>query len=218
MKRALLFLVVLIALFALPGAFFAPSVGAAADIPTKPVTSIPKGLDVKGKFVGGLRWDDRNGENWLILTETGEFKSPTQKRADSPDLVDHDAEVYAYLFTKTPDGFKQTWKITDFNRNCQFDVSASFVPEATSVTDLDDDGLAEVWVVYRTACRSDVSPATMKLIMYEGTTKYAMRGETRIGEDGGGMNPDPAFRAAPVFLKYAEAKWMKFRNEFESNN
>ena len=38
-----------------------------------------------GKFVGGLRWDDRNGENWLILTETGEFKSPTQKRADSPD-------------------------------------------------------------------------------------------------------------------------------------
>jgi hypothetical protein len=191
---------------------------ARADIPTQPVTDVPKGVDVKGKFVGGLRWNDRNGENWLILTETGEFKSPTQKRADSPDLVDHDAEIYAYLFTKTPAGFRQAWRIVDFNRNCQFDVSASFVQEATSVTDLDDDGVAEVWVLYRTACRSDVSPATMKLIMYEGANKYAMRGETKIGEYGGGMTPDAALKAAPVFLKYAESKWMKFRNEFESNN
>ena len=50
-----------------------------------------------------------------------------------------------------------------------------FIKNAAVVTDLDQDGIAETTVQYKLACRSDVSPALMKLVMHEGETKYAHR-------------------------------------------
>ena len=53
--------------------------------------------------------------------------------------------------------------------------------------------------------------------MYEGKTKYAMRGETwaRVGDgimQGGEGKMDDAFRSGPaVFRRYAEKLWQRFR-------
>ncbi|MGQ9896034.1 MAG: M949_RS01915 family surface polysaccharide biosynthesis protein [Acidobacteriota bacterium] len=166
---------------------------------------------VKGNFKQGFRWNDLDGEHYLILTETGPFGS----RQPSLDFdTPQTAELYAYCFTVTNGRFSQAWRITDFVRDCPLDTTAEFIPAATEITDLDNDGSAEVWVMYKTACRSDVSPATLKIIMYEGNQKYALRGRTRIAlpdfSDGGEQSPDARLRTNRRFLQHAKRKWRQF--------
>ena len=71
------------------------------------------------------------------------------------------------------------WTLTDFERDCRFDLYAGFLPDGLTITDLDGDGLAESTLLYTLSCRSDVSPARLKLILHEGKAKYAIRGTTR---------------------------------------
>ena len=112
-------------------------------------------------------------------------------------------------------GKKTVWSAKDFNKDCEFDRTFEVVEGSVQLTDLDDDGEPEISFIYRVGCRSDVSPITVKLLMYEGATKYALRGGSRerVGENefmGGDFTPDPAFDKAPAkFLEFAKAQWKK---------
>ncbi|HEU4472838.1 MAG TPA: hypothetical protein VFR58_17210, partial [Flavisolibacter sp.] len=112
-----------------------------------------------------------------------------------------------------------TWRVHDFISDCPVDVEATFADSSLAVTDLDKNGQAEVWLVYTKACRGDVSPSNMKIIMYEQDKKYAMRGTTRVsdGENsftGGEYTLDEAFKKGPAaFRNFGEALWKKHRME-----
>ncbi|MBQ7618410.1 MAG: hypothetical protein IJS50_06000, partial [Desulfovibrio sp.] len=98
--------------------------------------------------------------------------------------------------------------------NCETSLSLEFAKSSPIVTDLDHNGLAEVWLTYYLACRGDVSPEGMKIIMYENGQKYALRGETFLhvdGQDlGGKYQLDSAFKKAPeVFRRFADQLWQK---------
>lgn len=153
----------------------------------------------------GVSWTDRLGENLLLLTR--------EERAPG------DVELHGYLYRAAPGGWTLTWDILDFVRACEFDLTADFVPGSIRVTDLDHDGEGEAAFLYRTACRSDPSPATQKLLMHEGATKYALRGRARVAlpgmpADGGEFTADPAFTAAPAaFLEAATRHWEAYRDE-----
>jgi hypothetical protein len=188
-----------------------------------PLASLPaaaRGL-VKGNFKQGFRWNDLDGENYLILTETGAFEPSGRKARPNNPTNGQDAELYAYRFVNVNGQFLQVWRVTDFVRDCPLDVTAEFLSAATEITDLDNDGFAEVWMMYKTACRGDVSPAVLKIIMYEGTQKYAMRGTTHITQSGivagGDRTPDARLRANRTFLRHAERKWKQFYVEFPSS-
>lgn len=172
---------------------------------------LPAEIRYQGKIVRGARWIDSNGENILLLTQTGIF--PTKgKKYEEGELICYDAEVYAYNYVRKDGKVSLLWKITDFERDCPFDLYAGFLKEALFITDLDSNGVAESLFLYELSCRSDVSPARLKLIMHEGATKYAIRGTTKLPErlGGGEMNIDPAFKqATPAFRKFAVEKWNK---------
>lgn len=108
---------------------------------------------------------------------------------------------------------KDLWRAKDFVEKCEFDLTLEVIEGSIRLTDLDDDGEPEISFLYKLACRSDVSPLTAKFLMYEGTTKYALRGETkeRVGENeyaGGDFKADPAFDQAPrQFVEFAQAQW-----------
>jgi hypothetical protein len=202
-------------------AFSALHLSAQITTTTLSAAQLPKTLSIKGNLIKGLKWNDKNGENWLILTQTGAFKSKNQN-ADNTDIINYDTELYAYLFIKTGSSFKQVWRVTDFVRECPLDMKADFVPDAIEVTDLDKNGLAESWLLYRTYCKSDVSPSTQKLIMYENTKKYAIRGETKIkmGSEmyGGQINIDDNFKLGnKIFMNFAKQKWEKFAYEINQD-
>jgi len=172
---------------------------------------LPNDIQYEGSLLNAWSWADDLGDHLLITTETGIHLSPK---------FDHeneglDAEIFAYHFIITDDNSKQTWKIYDYIRDFPVDIEAAFVTNSTKITDLNEDGVTEIWLIYKTACRGDVSPSDMKLIMYEGSNKYAMRGQNKVQLSdneyyGGDYTFDRAFKQSPkVFKHFAKAMWEK---------
>lgn len=173
--------------------------------------SIPRTMPYQGRPVAAKRWTDRLGENTLILTQTGKLRGRACPPGQDPCS---DAEVYAYHYVRRGAAVSLLWRTVDFERGCEFDLYAGFIPESIAITDLDADGVAESSFMYLLTCRSDVSPATLKLIMHEGAQKYAARGSSRPrgAGMGGEMQLDAAFARAPrAFGELVRAQWRRFR-------
>ena len=178
-----------------------------------PTTALPKNISYQGKPVQIIRYEDKTGTYLALITQTG---VQPQKGEDD----NHQAHLYGYLYqlngAATP---TQIWTLHDQVTDCLLDIVAGFVPGSMVVTDLDKNGKAEVWVVYRLACRGDVSPGELKIIMHEGMTKYAMRGIGRIKigntiqHDGGVITSNDFKKGAVTFSQYAGNLWNKYLTE-----
>jgi len=180
-------------------------------------TQFPGSIKYEGFIKNAVRWKDKLGDNIVITTETGyHFNNKFKHESDDSS----DAELFAYHFIISGNQPKQTWKVYDFISDCPVDIVASFVKNTFAVTDLNNNGIAETWLMYKTVCHGDVSPSDMKIIMYEGNQKYAMRGENKVqvgtyenGEKqfiGGEFKFDENFKKAPkVFKEYAQNLWHK---------
>jgi len=133
---------------------------------------VPHNLKFRGQVYEAWKWTDKLGENLLVLSTVHPY-------ADN-DLAEREpaetAELHAFLFVKKDTAYKLRWKISDAEKKCRFDLSSGFIKESTTITDLDKDGVAETSVIYKQACRSDVSPSTMKLVMNEDSAKYVLKG------------------------------------------
>ncbi|HMQ78250.1 MAG TPA: hypothetical protein PKE39_05610 [Ignavibacteria bacterium] len=169
---------------------------------------LPASVKYEGKIVAGARWEDKNGQNVLIVCETDEKTSGDNRSK----------ELFAYQYILNGEDAKQLWKVNDFIKDCPVDVMLSLIPKSITVTDINKDGIAENTFLYRMSCKGDVSPDDMKLIMHEGENKYAIRGERILLMDGkkygGTMNTDPSFNKAPSgFFAYAREQWKKFETE-----
>lgn len=134
---------------------------------------IPKYLDFRGTIVECLKWTDGLGDNLLIQSLTGYFIGNEEEDK---------WEIYAYLFRKEKEKtiYKPVWRIYDYNECFGVDWYAGFIPAATTITDVNHNGIAEISMPYVLICRGGMDPGTMKIIMYEGDTKYAIRGKTMI--------------------------------------
>jgi len=178
-------------------------------------TQFPASIKYEGFIKNAVRWKDKSGDNIVITTETGIYRNEKLKHEfeDSSD-----AELYAYHFILSNNEVTQTWRVKDFIADCPVDITASFVKNTFKITDLNKNGIAEVWLMYKTVCHGDVSPSNMKIIMYEGNNKYAMRGENKVqvGSDvndkasfiGGEYTLDANFKNGPkVFKEYAQNLW-----------
>lgn len=143
---------------------------------------IPKSLDFKGTVVEALKWNDSLGENILIQTVTGQFNWKDYDENSTSFVLQDKSELYAYLFRKTnlETEFTRIWKLYDFNKCYGVDWYTGFIPKATTITDVDKDGIAEITVPYVIICRGGMDPGDMKIIMYEDNTKYALRGTTMM--------------------------------------
>lgn len=132
-------------------------------------SQLPGGVRFKGKVEQALKWTDKLGENILIMATFGPYKDENK---DMPGEEAKTIELFSFHFIKKDTGWKLLWKITDAEKACAFDITAEFLKAGTRVTDLDNDGIAETTIQYKLSCRSDVSPAYMKVIMHEGESKY----------------------------------------------
>lgn len=170
---------------------------------------LPGGIKYDGRIVASAKWTDKNGDNYIIVTEGEEKNQNNDERMK---------EMFGYQFVVKGDDPKQLWKINDFIKDCPVDITLQYMPKSLSVTDLDKNGIAETTFLYRMSCKGDVSEDDMKLMMHEGDTKYAIRGSMKLkmgGETyGGEMKVDKSFDDAPKeFLGYAKEQWNKFQTE-----
>mgnify|MGYP001348902598 CR=1 FL=1 len=169
---------------------------------------LPASVKYDGRIVGGARWEDKNGVNVVIVTETEEKTSGDNRSK----------ELFGYQFILDGENAKQVWKINDFIKDCPVDVMLSLIPKSLTVTDINKNGIGESTFLYRMSCKGDVSPDDMKLIMHEGEAKYPIRGSMIQVMDGkkygGEMKVDAAFDKAPSGLfAYAQEQWKKFETE-----
>ncbi|WP_294328898.1 M949_RS01915 family surface polysaccharide biosynthesis protein [uncultured Chryseobacterium sp.] len=181
-------------------------------------SQVPKALKYKGNFKDGFQWKDKNGEYIVITSETGVYLNKNFHHENDGS----DAEVFAQCYSL---GNNQlVWKVNDFIKDCMVDIDAAFKKNSLQVTDLDRNGIAEIWMMYEIACKGDVSPSDLKVIMYEGNQKFAMRGESKIRTgmeghgkpvfEGGSYTFDKAFKEGPkAFREYAEKLWNKNMGE-----
>lgn len=177
-------------------------------------TQFPASIKYEGFIKNAVRWKDKLGDNIVITTETGyHFNKKFVHETDGSD-----AELFGYHFIVSGNEVKQTWKVYDYISDCPVDIVASFVKNTFQITDLNKNGIAETWLMYKTVCHGDVSPSDMKIIMYEGNTKYAMRGENKVAVgiddngkkqfEGGEYKLDENFKKAPkAFKEFAEKLW-----------
>lgn len=133
---------------------------------------IPAEINVKGKVQEALKWNDELGENILVTSSVDPYDDKNKEQGEDGKT----AELYAYHFAKKDGQFIEVWSLFDAEKSCPFDITCGFIPGSATVTDLDKDGIAETKVQYSLACRSDVSPANMKLMMYENGVKYGLKG------------------------------------------
>jgi hypothetical protein len=173
--------------------------------------STPKNIRYNGNIVQAVRWTDSTGDNIVILTATD--------KTQSKNAPGRDAALYAYHYLVSGDSIKQTWKVYDYIKECDTDMDLYFVDKTFAVTDLNKDGNAEVWVMYKNSCHGDVSPVAMKIVMYQDNKKFAVRGTTKVlvsanEYTGGEFTFDDAFKKAPAeFRQYAEKLWKQHKVE-----
>ncbi|KGO91188.1 M949_RS01915 family surface polysaccharide biosynthesis protein [Flavobacterium subsaxonicum] len=183
-----------------------------AQIKTTPLdkASIPKSITYTGTIVNAVKYTDSFGETIVITSQTG---IKTINAADGNSYKEGELFVYQYVLKDKV--WKIQWKIHDFEKECMYDIYVDFIENTFAVTDLDKNGKAEIWVMYKLTCTSDVSPLTLKIIMYENGKKYAVRGESKIvlpniKPYGGSYTFDEALKNAPkVFKDYATKLWNK---------
>lgn len=179
------------------------------------IKDLPKDIQYEGIIKEAISYTDSLGQHIVITSE---------KDIHISDKFHHenggrDAELFVYNYLMSKDIYILNWKVYDYISDCPFDIEVSFLKNTFNVTDLDKDGICEVWIMYKLCCRSDVSPCDMKIIMYEGIQKFAMRGYKRVfgGTNkgvayyyGGEYTFDSAFRNGPEqFREFAEKLWEK---------
>ena len=153
------------------------------------------------------KWYDATGENWLVLYETDSYIPKSKSGAT--------AKLAAILYQKTDSGFVKKWSMNDFIADCELDVTCHFYNDHLSVSDLDNNHIAEIMMVYALSCKGDVSPNNKKLILYTNSKKYAIRGEELMlmGKDtlGGVRHADSSFQQLPAIIRDSALKhWQKF--------
>lgn len=174
---------------------------------------VPKTIKYQGDINDAAKFTDKNGDHLVITANDVGIK-----KVDGEDDY-RTASLSAYCYIITDGQYKPEWHLYDFAEDCQEDIEAVYKPNSFAITDLDHNGIAEVWLMYITACKGDVSPSDMKIIMHEGNKKYAVRGATRVRVNatdyvGGEYAFDAAFKAAPqAFRDYAIQLWKKNVNE-----
>ena len=107
--------------------------------------NLPNGLQYSGSIKVAYKWSDNLGLNYVLLTETGEFRSKTAGEEEGKNKA-----LYAYHFVQKPDSVNLVWRVYDFQKECPFDILLHFIDSAFTITDLDKNGIAEIWVMYIT--------------------------------------------------------------------
>jgi len=185
-------------------------------------SELAKDLTYRGDFLNCTRWQDALGENYLILSQSKIQKSAKALEGrDDFHKASRDKEIYACHYIMTADTTRLLWTLVDFQRDCPLDMTVEFLTEKPLITDLDNNGTAETWMVYQLGCRGDVSPLTMKLIMHQGQNKYAIRGTRKIKVStnpdkiaGGEMTKEPSFNTlTPAINAYATELWTRYNFE-----
>jgi len=154
-----------------------------------------------------VTWNEGDGRHVAVFATTG--------KVGRKDDMDFESRVlYVTTFHVVDGRYDEVQAIKEVVNPCELDLSAEFIPESITLTNLDDDDEGELTFGYVASCLGGLDPKKMKVLMLEGKQRYALRGVSEIfiagGAEGGTYRPD--FKTAPkAFLEHAERIWDKVK-------
>ncbi|MDM5182310.1 hypothetical protein PO883_34685, partial [Massilia sp. DJPM01] len=113
--------------------------------PVTPAVLKSEHIAVPGKLVKAARFADAAGEHILVVSMRTGPSSAFNAEPGRDELY----ELFSSLYTRKANRWARAWLIEDANDCPVIDSSASFFPKYITITDLDNNGIAEVTVPYK---------------------------------------------------------------------
>ena len=201
---------------------------------TVSLNQLPKLLSFNGNFIKCIKWTDKLGLNYLIISQTNIVRSKIAKDLIKSAEIDYisrsgdtlyndirtdlkDKEIWGVNYVINNDSVKMLWEIYDFIKECYGGVKLDFI-EPPIVTDLDNIGVYQTWLIYKLNCSSDVSPSRMKILLHIGEKKYAVRGTTQVALQGKLQNEESERKfdkdfeiLSKAIINFANDLWRKHK-------
>ncbi|MCU6497201.1 hypothetical protein LPN04_05270 [Rugamonas sp. A1-17] len=161
-----------------------------------------------GTLVGAKRVEDRDGEHLLVLSR----KASRSQMANSGSNDDY-LELAATYYGRKDGRWLTEWTVRDHVDCPILDRAADFFTTAVRVTDLNHDGRSEVTIPYRLFCSGGVDYSTVKVILRDGATKLAIRGELEFHDNAPALEGKRQYDAAllqpanAAYRKHMDAVW-----------
>ncbi len=199
---------------------------------------LSKEMSIKGNFVSGVRYDDTEGTHFVIQAETNLLTPKSAVEASKNyELINIDGRVdtirnieadfrikglFSYHFVVNNDSTVFIWKHLDHMKDCVYNNLTAAYLNKPLITDIDNNGLAEVWLIYQLGCRADNTVGLgMKLVLYQGKEASVIRGirqpkssSDATVQDDQSVMPDESFKALhPAIKTYAFELWNKYKTE-----
>lgn len=169
-------------------------------------------IQSSGTLVEARQVQDVKGRHVLVLTRT---VGPSREQ---PAAREGRIDLRVTYYDEQPSGWQEAWAIKDFVDCPDLDMMGRFLTKGLSVTDLDRNGVAEVTVPYMTFCGGGVDPGVLKIILRQGGTKLALRGENEIpipgyASDGGRYTPDKdlLLPGNTMFMRHLDKVWQQVK-------
>ena len=162
---------------------------------------VPNGLEYKGKFLDAIKYDDKNGTNYVIISEV---KSGEYGKEGYSDVL------FGCCFSGEGQNFKKLWEIQEASGIVS---EIDYIKGSLKAVDIDNDGVFENIFLYQKS-GDGASAIPLKLMLHSGAKKYPIRGEycseKEVCGDYSKMRVGDEFNTAPSgFKSYAVNYWNK---------
>ncbi|HYO22053.1 MAG TPA: hypothetical protein VER36_06580 [Flavisolibacter sp.] len=197
------------------------------DLRRVSISTLPEQIKLIKDISVAIRWTDSIGDHVVLTTQ--KIKRPSDdvffRRGErglpeksTSDLFEEPQLPATYSFTIKNDSAELNWKVVGTIKACAQGTEGDKLKGSFIVTDLNEDKIAEVWIIYKGICVDDETQANMRITLCQTNKRYTMSGTRSIKIEGetfkGFYQFDQAFKNAPtVFVAYAEKLWK--RNELD---
>lgn len=158
-----------------------------------------------------VHFRDKQGEGLLVLSRVDGQATD----ADTEQEVDR-VVLKATLYERAGDkAFTPRWNTEQETTCAGLDLDVDFYTDVSDVTDLDDNGVAEVTIANHAYCGGGIEPQGITIELREGQSVYSLTGQSLISPAGeepfGGEREDGAsFKSAPKALhEHMESVWQQ---------
>ncbi|PUZ26312.1 hypothetical protein DCC81_19005 [Chitinophaga parva] len=153
-------------------------------------------LGIKFPVFKAFAFQDRHGSNYVLLTE-----SQDSIVHDGPNADTLHRAIKAVCVVANGDGYTKNWEINDFIDKTAGEISIWFWSKSCAFTDLDGDGLADVFIAYSTKGEEDGNGGRLKLILVYKGQKIAIRHQDSDLDEGRQTRVDATFYALPATVQ-----------------
>ncbi|MDZ5603620.1 hypothetical protein SJI00_12625 [Pseudomonas sp. RP23018S] len=161
--------------------------------------------------IKSVHFRDQEGEGLLVLSRVDGQATDAETEQEVDRVV-----LKATLYGRSGESaFTPRWKTEQETTCAGLDLDVDFYTDVSDVTDLDQNGIAEVTVASHAFCGGGIDPQDITIELRAGQSVYSLTGQSLIspaGEEpfGGEREESASYKGAPkVFREHLDSVWQQ---------